>query len=142
MRTLFAFVNVAVVTAYASVTRVVARAGSRALRCRQPVNDLRVAGEIIDRLQAPFPFRTPGCLAKYVKATPIGEISAVFVTDFQSGRMIPAGDAWFVPAKLTAADGRTLEADYIAYKSRSDADSARSGQPLLRWAQVVAEATH
>ena len=142
MRTLYAFVIVVVVTACASVTPVAVQAGARCLRCRQPVSDLRVAGEIIDRLQAPFPFRTPGCLAQYVKATPMGEISAVFVTDFNSGRMIPAGDAWFVPAKLTGADGRTLEANYIAYKSRADADAARSGQPLLRWAQVVAEATH
>lgn len=142
MRALYAFVVVAILAACASVKPAEIQSGDRCLRCRQPVSDLRVAGEIIDRMRAPFPFRTPGCLAKYIKATPAEQITAVFVTDFRSGRLIPADSAWFVPAKLPGSDGRKLESDYIAYRSRGDAEAARSGQPLLRWAQVVAEATN
>jgi hypothetical protein len=142
MRTLYAFVIMAVLAACASVQPAAIQAGDRCLRCRQPVSDLRVAAEAIDRMRAPFAFRSPACLAKYVKATPPEQITAVFVTDFRSGRMLNAGDAWFVPAKLPGADGRRLEQDYLAFKSRTDAEAARSGQPLLRWAQVVAEATN
>ena len=140
MKALYAFVILTVVAACASIQPVALQAGDRCRRCRQPVSDLRVAGEIFDQLRAPFPFRTAGCMAKFVKVTPSDTITAIFVTDFQSGRLVKAEDAWFVPAKLTGADGRTLESDYLAFKSRAAADAAREGQPLLRWSQVVAEA--
>ena len=141
MKMLYATFIAATLVACASVHPVAIQAGDRCLRCRVPIGDLRVAGEIIDRLRAPFPFRTSGCMAKYVKANPAESFTAIFVTDFQSGRLIEADDAWFVPAKLTGPDGRQLQADYLAFRSRSDAETARAGQPLLRWKQVVAEAS-
>ena len=140
MKTLYGLILVVVVAACTSIKPVAINAGDRCLRCKQPVSDLRLAGEMFDRMRAPFPFRTAGCMAKYVKATPPEQITVVFVTDFNSGRMLDAADAWFVPAKLAAADGRRLEPDYLAFRSRADAEAAREGQPLLRWAQVVAEA--
>ena len=142
MKSLYACLVVLAVAACASIRPVAVNAGDRCLRCKQPVSDLRLAGEIIDRMRAPFPFRTAGCMAKYVKSTPSEQIVAVFVTDFASGRMLDADDAWFVPAQLRAAIGKHLEPDYLAFRSRADADAARAGQPLLRWSQVVAEATH
>ena len=39
-----------------------------------------------------------------------------------------------------APEGKQRQADYLAFRSRSDAEAARAGQPLLRRAQVVAEA--
>ena len=141
MKRLLAVLVLLVLAACASVKPAAINAGDRCLRCRQPVGDLRVAGEVIDRVLAPFPFRTPGCMAKYVKVTPPEQLRAVFVTDFTSGRMIAAEDAWFVPAQLLGADGRRREADYLAFRTRADAEAAREGQPLLRWNQVVAEAT-
>jgi hypothetical protein len=141
-RALYAILTLLVVAACASVKPAAINAGDRCLRCKQTISDLRVAGEIIDRLRAPFPFRTAGCMAKYVKATPPDQITAVFVTDFNSGRMVAADDAWFVPAQLLGPDGRRRVPDYIAFRSRADAEAAREGQPLLRWNQVVAEATH
>ena len=139
-KTLYASLAAVTLVACASVKPVPIQAGDRCLRCRVPVSDLRVAGEIIDNLRAPFPFRTAGCMAKYVKANLGQSFTAIFVTDFKSGRMVEASDAWFVPAKLMAADGRRLEPDYIAFRSRTDAEAAREGQPILRWSQVVAEA--
>jgi hypothetical protein len=66
----------------------------------------------------------------------------VFVTDYHSGRMIAADDAWFVPTTVTAPDSKRVEADYLAFHSRSDAAAAGGERPvLLRWVQVVAEAT-
>ncbi len=140
MKALYAFVILTVIGACASIQPVALQAGERCRRCRQPVSDLRVAGEVFDQFRAPFAFRSAGCMAKYVKVTPSEKITAVFVTDFQSGRLVRAEDAWFVPAKLAGPNGRTLESDYLAFKSRVAADAAREGQPLLRWSQVVAEA--
>lgn len=140
MKTLYATLIAATLVACASVHPVAIQAGDRCLRCREPIGNLQVAGEIIDRLRAPFPFRTAGCMAKYVKARPAESFTAIFVTDFKSGRLIEADDAWFVPAMLTGPGGRGLQPDYLAFRSRSDAEAARAGQPLLRWSQVVAEA--
>jgi hypothetical protein len=138
MRTLYAFVIAAAVVGCASIHPAPVQAGDRCLRCRRPIGELRLAGEIIDNMRAPFPFRTAGCMAKYVKAN-AGSYTAIFVTDYRTGRMLPASDAWFVPTEIPAADGRRAEADYLAFGSRRDAEAARGSEPLLRWTQVVAE---
>jgi hypothetical protein len=65
----------------------------------------------------------------------------VFVTDYKTGRMIDADQAWFVPTNLAVPDSKRTEADYLAFRSRADADAARGNKPMLRWAQVVSEAT-
>ena len=140
MKMLYATVVAATLVACATVKPAPIQVGDRCLRCRVPVEDLRVAGEIIDRMRAPHPFRTAGCMARYVRANQAESFTAIFVTDFQSGRMIAADDAWFVPAQLAAPGGKQRQADYLAFRSRSDAEAARAGQPLLRWTQVVAEA--
>ena len=81
-------------------------------------------------------------MAKYVKGTPPEELTAIFVTDYQSGRMITADQAWFVPTDLPVPDSKRTEADYLAFRSRADADAARGNKPMLRWAQVVSEASN
>jgi hypothetical protein len=142
MRTLYAVVVALTALACASVQPAKVEVGDRCLRCRRPISDLRLAGEIIDTMRAPFPFRTTGCLAKYVKANTGMEFTAIFVTDFRTGRMLPASDAWFVPTTLTAADGRTAEPDFYAFRSRSEAESFKAGgATLMRWPDVVAAAT-
>jgi hypothetical protein len=142
MKTLYAVVVAAAVVACASVKPVAVQVGDRCLRCRQPVGDLRLAGEIIDNMRAPFPFRTAGCMAKFVKANPDQGITAIFVTDYRTGRMVQAADAWFVPTEIAAPKGKRTVPDYLAFGSRGDAEAARAaGTPLLRWSQVVAEAS-
>jgi len=140
MKTLYALVLGATLLACASVQPAAVQAGDRCLRCRRPVADLRLAGEIIDNMRAPFPFRTAGCLAKYVKANGGQGFTAIFVTDYRTGRMLPASNAWFAPTEIPTADGKRTEADYLAFGSRRDADAARAhNDPLLRWTQVVAD---
>jgi hypothetical protein len=131
MKALYTFVIIATLTACASVQPAAVEVGDRCYRCRRTIGDLRLAGETIDRMRAPHPFRTAGCLAKYIK---------VFVTDHKSGRMITADAAWFVPTQLAVPDSRKTEPDYLAFRSRADAEAAREGKPMLRWSQVVAEA--
>jgi hypothetical protein len=141
MKTLYALVIVATVVGCASIQPAPVQAGDRCLRCRHAVSDLRLAGEIIDNMRAPFPFRTAGCMAKYVSAN-AGSYTAVFVTDYHTGRMLPAANAWFVPTLIAAPDSKRTEPDYLAFGSRADAEAARTkNEPLLRWSQVVAEAS-
>jgi len=142
MKTMYALVIAATALACASLQPAPVVAGDRCLRCRQSIIDVRIAAEVIDAMHAPFPFRTAGCMAKYVKANADTSFAAIFVTDHRTGRMLPASNAWFVPTQITAADGRHAEADYLAFGSRGDAEAFRARDtPLLRWAQVVAESS-
>jgi hypothetical protein len=141
MKTLYAMVLGLTVLACASIQPAKIQAGDRCLRCRRPIQDLRLAAEVVDTMNAPFPFRTAGCLAKYVKANRDTQFNAVFVTDFKTGHMIEASDAWFVPAQITAPDGKSSEADYYAFGSRGEAQAyAADASKFLRWSQVVAAA--
>ena len=140
MRTFYALVIAATAMACASIKPAPVQAGDLCLQCRRPIGDLRLAGEIIDNLRAPHPFRTSGCMAKYVKAN-ADSYTAIFVTDHRTGRMLPASDAWFVPTAIRTPDDRRSEPDYVAFGSRADAEAFRpQATPLLRWTQVVAEA--
>jgi hypothetical protein len=139
MKTLYAVIIGLTTLACASVQPARIAAGDLCLRCRRPIQNLRLAGEIVDSMNAPFPFRTTGCLAKYVKANSDTQFTAIFVTDFRTGKMIPATSAWFVPTDITAADGRSSEPDYYAFGSRSDAEGFKADAArFLRWSQVVA----
>jgi len=141
MKALYSMLLLATVLGCASVQPAPVQAGDRCLRCRNTVSDLRLAGEIIDNMRAPFPFRTAGCMAKYVKANGGQGFTAIFVTDYRTGRMLPASSAWFVPTQVATPDGKRTEADYLAFGSRGDAEAARAhDEPLLRWTQVVASA--
>ena len=141
MKKLYAFVIGATLLGCASIQPAAVQVGDRCLRCGRVVSDVRLAAEMIDAMRAPFPFRTAGCLAKYVKAHPDKPVAALFVTDQHSGRMLPASDAWFVPTTIASPDGKKSENDYLAFRSHSEAEAFRPhGTPLQRWAQVVAEA--
>jgi hypothetical protein len=146
MRALYAAVLVVVtmaVAACASIPPSAVQAGDRCARCRRAIGDLRLAAETIDTLKTPRPYRTAGCLAKYIKAHQDEKFLAVYVTDHGSGRMVLAEEAWFVPTALTQPDSRRTEDDYVAFRLRTDAEAYRAGtEPLLRWTQVVAEATN
>lgn len=141
MKTLYAALIALSALACASVQPAQVQVGDRCLRCRRPIGDLRVAGEIIDSMRAPFPFRTAGCMAKYVKTNSGGSYTALFVTDYNTGRMFPAGEAWFVPATITGPDGKTGEPDYYAFRSREEAASFKSDNAkFMRWSEIVAAA--
>ena len=143
MRTLYASLIVAVVAGCASVAPAKVQAGDSCYRCHRVIQDTRLAGEIMDqgdRIATSYPFRTAGCMAKYLKANPSGKSSTIYVTDYNTGHMLDAGSAWFVPTTLTSADGKKTEADFIAFASREDATSFRKDVPVKRWAEVLAEA--
>jgi hypothetical protein len=140
MKTLYAIVVAVVLIGCASIQPAKVQVGDTCYRCHRSIGDPKLAGEIIDQLNAPFPFRTTGCLAKYLKANPDQKLRAVFVTDYRTGHMLLAEDAWFVPVRLTQADGKKTESDYFAFRSRTDAVAMKDGQAApLRWPQVLAE---
>lgn len=142
MRALYAVVVVAIVAGCSSIRPAPLQVGDRCTNCTRVIGNLQVAAELVDQLKTPRPFRSAGCLANYLKAHPNQPVAAVFVTDYRTGRMLPADDAWFVPTLLNQPDGRAPEADYLAFRSRGEATAEGGSRPvLLRWEQVVAESS-
>jgi hypothetical protein len=143
MRTLYAVLVVAVVAGCASISPVLVQTGDTCYRCHRAIGETKLAAEIVDRsgsVVTSYPFRTSGCLAKYLKQSPQPNTSTIFVTDFKTGRMFAAESGWFVPMTRTSADGKKVEKDYAVFRSESEAKAFASEGAPRRWAQVVADA--
>jgi hypothetical protein len=129
----------ALTAACSSIHPVDVQVGDRCFRCRRAIGYPKLAAELVDRVGGPFPFRTSGCLATYLKSHP-GVQGATFVADHTSGRLMPSQDAWFVPTILR--EGYNEVPDYLAFRSRAEADAANTaGVPLLRWKDVMDRAS-
>jgi hypothetical protein len=125
----------ALAAACSSVHPVAVQVGDRCFRCRRAIGDTKLAAEMISPQGAPFPFRTSGCLARYLQQHPT-EGGVTYVADYKSGRLIPSDEAWFVPTML--GEGNEKQPDYFAFRSRADADEANTARvPLLRWKDVL-----
>ena len=143
MRALYASLIVGVVAGCASLAPANVQSGDSCYRCHRVIQDTRLAAEIVEQggqIATSYPFRTAGCMAKYLKANPGGKSSTIYVTDYKTGHMLAADSAWFAPTTLTSADGKKSEPDVVAFGSREDASNFRKGAPVKRWAQVLAEA--
>src|SRR5215472_11721497 len=87
MRALYASLIVAVVAGCASVAPAKVQGGDSCYRCHRLIQDTRLAGEIMEQggqIATSYPFRTAGCLAKYLKAKPAGKSSTIYVTDYRT----------------------------------------------------------
>jgi hypothetical protein len=143
MRTLYAVLVVAVVAGCASISPVVVQTGDSCYRCHRAIGETKLAAEIVDQsgtVMTSYPFRTSGCLAKYLKEHPPSNASTIFVTDYTTGRMFAAESGWFAPMTRMSADGKKVEKDYAVFRSESEAKAFASEGAPRRWAQVLADA--
>lgn len=112
-------------------------AGDRCFRCDQFITDTALAAEIV-RPDGSFAyrFRTVGCLLQYL--TQGGHLfDDVFVTDYRTGRFVPATRATYVRTDVGWRTGAGAT-DYVAFRSaRAAARFAdRVGTRALSWAEV------
>ena len=106
-----------VVTACSSAPPSQVRAGEVCFRCKRVITEAKLGVQLVTTNGQTSTFRTPGCLAKYLKDHS-SEAKAVYVTDYPSGKMIPVSRATFVRAKM---DEKTGERDFYAFGSVTDA---------------------
>jgi hypothetical protein len=92
-------------------------AGDVCFRCKRVISEPKLGVELIAAGGQTSTFRTPGCLAKYLKDHP-AEAKEIFVTDYPTGKLIPVSRALFVHAKI---DENTGERDYYAFATINDA---------------------
>jgi hypothetical protein len=120
-----------------SVAPVKVTAGDQCFRCRRTIVDERVAGEMITGTFV-SKFRAPGCMAKYLVDHP-DESGTVFVTDYTTGKMIGANEAYYVPLLVNTSTG---ERDYRAFRLKSVADMAASNleTTAVDWKTVLERA--
>jgi len=131
-----AVIGALLASACSSVTPFPIRTGDVCFRCRRVISDERLGAETVGGGLA-SKFRAPACLAKYLADHP-NDTSAVFVTDYASGRFLPASRAFFVPT----TDRNTGERDYMAYKDRAAAGAEAFSRRVatVTWAAVLEQA--
>ena len=113
-------------------------AGEPCWRCRQPIKDARIAGELVASNGLRLKFRTPHCMATWVaqqKADPEGTF---YVTDYSTGKWIRAESAHFVS---TIVDQTTMARDFVAFADEETAaTTARAKQERVEaWPDVLAK---
>jgi hypothetical protein len=118
-----------------SVTPVPIRVGDVCESCRRQILDVKIAAEIVPppgRLA--MKFRTVSCMARYLHEHP-RENGAAYVTDFTSGRLIPARTAVFVKSEI---DQNTKELDYFAFRDVAAAVAFRekTGGGTADWPSI------
>jgi copper chaperone NosL len=113
--------------------------GERCFRCQRPIDDVKLAGEMIDEGGHAFKFRTAGCMAKYLAEHPGEHYKGLFVTNFSTGKFIPAEDATFTRITLSSVSS---EKDYIAFRRAGDAAemAKKEGGTTVTWDAVLAAA--
>ncbi len=139
-KTGFVFLGVATlaIVSCTSMAPVRVNFGEQCFRCRRTIVDTRLAGETIDTSGFVSKFRAPGCMAKYLVAHP-EEGGTVFVTDYETGKMMSPDAALFVPFVI---DRNTGEQDYRAYRQPADAqaDATQEHTVAVSWNVVLDKA--
>ena len=119
--------------------------GDLCFRCQRVISDTWVAAEVVSAPDnAVGKFRTIRCMLTYLNSA-LPRTNSVFVTDDQTGKLLDANDATFVPVDIdehTGLPGYGLaRRDYVAFRSEELAErfAARHGVKTMSWASVVFE---
>ena len=118
-----------------AVAPVPIRSGELCFRCQRLIVDTRLAAQTASGLASDF--RTAGCLAKYLAEHPDNR-SAVFVTDYETGKLMPAASGVYVPT-VNRDNG---ERDFVVYRrgAAASAEAAARKTSTMTWAQVLEQA--
>jgi hypothetical protein len=111
--------------------------GEACWRCRQPIKNARLAGELLQSNGLALKFRTIHCMTTWIgqqNATPEGTF---YVTDYSTGKWVRASSASFV---RTIVDRNTMARDFLAFgDAETAAATARDDQAtVVKWDNVLA----
>lgn len=136
MRTALTLVVVLLVAAACSSIRPVAiKAGDICEDCHQAILNTKVAAEIVEPNGLAMKFKTVSCMARFASRRQ-NEGAALFVTDYQTGKLFPVHRAVFVRGEI---DPDTRALDYVAFSDvRPAVEFARvNGSSPVDWPQIV-----
>ena len=120
-----------------SVKPVAINAGDLCYRCQRTIEQPKIAVELVDNTGQARKFKTPACLATFLKSNPT-EKAHIYVTDYATGELFPVQTALFVRVKL--AQGEKIERDFVAFKNVADATATAEKEmsKVVDWAAVRA----
>lgn len=104
--------------------------------CRMTVSDTRFGGEIESKTGRIHTFDSIECLASYyLDAVTRGDARGVWVTDFESGKFLPADSALFiVDSRVNSPMGRSLLA--LAPATPDESRTAYGGR-IIGWPALL-----
>lgn len=136
MRTVLPLVVVLlVVGACSSVRPVAIRAGDICEDCHQAIQNTKLAAEIVEPNGLAMKFKTVSCMARFASRRQMEGV-AMFVTDYQTNRLIPVHRAVFVRGQI---DNDTRALDYVAFADvRPAVEFGRAnGSSPVDWPQIM-----
>jgi len=137
MRAIILFALTVAMMGCASAKPVNVVTGEACWRCRQPINDKRLAGEIVADNGLASKFRTVQCMATWVAQQKTAPEGTYYVTDYATGKWVHADNATYV---YTIVNDNTMAKDYVAFRDRGKAEEkARAdNSSLATWEDVLA----
>jgi copper chaperone NosL len=110
--------------------------GEACWRCRYPINDAALAGQLVADNGLASKFRTVHCMATWIGQQKTSVKGDYYVTDFVSRKWIDAEDATYV---YTIVNRNTMARDYLAFADRAEAEKKASadGGTLATWSDVL-----
>ena len=140
MRHAISVVVVLALAACSSLRPLPIKAGETCFGCRQVIVEPKLAAEIIDANGHAYKFRTVECLAKYLVDHPDDDLVGIWVTDYNTGRFVAAGNATYVRGVI---DESRMERNYFAFRSATDAAKFAQDRTstAVDWAAVMRRAS-
>ena len=127
-----------VLLACSSLQPLAIRTGETCYGCRQVISETKIASEMIDANGHASKFDTVECLARYVNEHPNEKIDGVFVTDYRTGRLFSATNAYYVKGSVMPG---SMRKNYAAFKASADAEAFAGEQKAttVQWRAVLDE---
>lgn len=137
MRAIVLFALTLAVAACAAAKPVNIMTGEACWRCRQPINDRKLAGELLADNGLASKFRTVHCMATWVAQQKTDPGGTYYVTDYATGKWVHAKNATYV---YTVVNPNTMARDFLAFRDRDNAEErARADNAnLATWDEVLA----
>jgi hypothetical protein len=134
---LSAILGIALV-ACSSVHPVDIHAGDICAGCKRTITEPKLGAELLADDGTAVVFRSPGCLANYLKTHNL-EGRSILVTDYATGAFIPVANALFVKAKIDEATG---ERDFYAFRKAAEASKFAEDKlsAVIDWSAVRQQA--
>ena len=112
------------------------RTGETCYGCRQVISETKIATEMIDQRGHASKFDTVECLGRYVIDHPDEKIDGVFVTDYKTGRMFSATQAYYVKGAVMPGG---MKKNYVAFRASDDAAAFAKAQnsTTVDWKAVL-----
>ncbi len=117
MKAAVVLVLAVLLSACSSFAPVPVNAGDTCEGCKKQITEVKFAAEVITTQGAVLKFRTPECLANYVRQN-ADTVAAKYVTDYTNGRMIRPENATYV---RTVLDENSREMTYAAFLQYTEA---------------------